>query len=430
MFNLTQFFFDVIIIGAGLSGLSSLSYIKQNSNLSVIILEQNDYIGGRVESYMFQNNLFSTINLGAKWIENTKNNPFYDCCIKNKISGSFSNNSNIIAVDSGNYFYPNELTILQNYYLDLVKLSNFDNSYKISIRDSLEMLGWKNNTHIKNLLEYYFFDFEFGESPEYTSLRALSNDVEDQDYFFITDPSGLHQGIMNYVTSFNLNGHIKLNQNVYDVEKINDLYVVNLKDEKYFTKNVIYTGSLGTLKKTFINKLLPDETNQVINKYNYVDFLTIFLKYDNIFWDNSYEYFINVNNIRGNFSLFMNLGHTKYYNKPYLMTIVTSDYAIYIETLNESLIKDMIDESTSLMFNQKIKSTNIYVSRWNKKDNFRGSFSDWNKGLSPDELLGLSNDFDGLFLAGEHTSIDNNGYLQGAYESGQIVGRNIVDKLK
>ncbi len=40
--------YDLIIIGAGISGLSAASYLSENPDISTLILEARDRIGGRL----------------------------------------------------------------------------------------------------------------------------------------------------------------------------------------------------------------------------------------------------------------------------------------------------------------------------------------------------------------------------------------------
>ena len=57
---------DVIVIGAGLSGLAAADCIKNHdSSLSVIVLEANDQVGGRTLSEKINDNFY---DLGGQWI--------------------------------------------------------------------------------------------------------------------------------------------------------------------------------------------------------------------------------------------------------------------------------------------------------------------------------------------------------------------------
>ena len=58
--NYNKIKYDYIIIGAGISGLYTAYNIKKKSNKTFIILEANDFIGGRTLEEKFNNQLIKT----------------------------------------------------------------------------------------------------------------------------------------------------------------------------------------------------------------------------------------------------------------------------------------------------------------------------------------------------------------------------------
>ena len=57
---------NIIIVGAGLSGLSAAEYLsKNNPNVTVIVLEAMDRVGGRTCSIQHKG---AWLDLGAIWI--------------------------------------------------------------------------------------------------------------------------------------------------------------------------------------------------------------------------------------------------------------------------------------------------------------------------------------------------------------------------
>ena len=63
--------YDVIIIGAGISGLAAANNLILNG-FNVLILEGRERIGGRIHSESFAN---AIIDLGASWIHGVEENP-------------------------------------------------------------------------------------------------------------------------------------------------------------------------------------------------------------------------------------------------------------------------------------------------------------------------------------------------------------------
>ena len=75
---------DVIVVGAGASGLAATEYLLQKGK-SVICIEANKRIGGRCYT---DNDIFGVpYDVGAHWITNNKTNPYVSYWKDNKIEG-------------------------------------------------------------------------------------------------------------------------------------------------------------------------------------------------------------------------------------------------------------------------------------------------------------------------------------------------------
>jgi monoamine oxidase len=73
---------DVLILGAGLAGLSSAHrLLSQNPNLSILILEARDRVGGRTWSQPLPSGE-GTIDLGAAWINDTNQSRMFELAQK------------------------------------------------------------------------------------------------------------------------------------------------------------------------------------------------------------------------------------------------------------------------------------------------------------------------------------------------------------
>lgn len=66
----------VVIIGAGLAGLSAAHRLIQNGHKDLLIIEAATKPGGRIESYYLQDG--SRIDMGAQWLHGEKENPIYN----------------------------------------------------------------------------------------------------------------------------------------------------------------------------------------------------------------------------------------------------------------------------------------------------------------------------------------------------------------
>lgn len=93
---------DVIIIGAGISGISVAYHLLLNNyEGNIVILEANDKIGGRITGTMTHyDDPQRHIELGANWIHGIMGNPIYQIATKhnlfNPISKKEDNKNHII----------------------------------------------------------------------------------------------------------------------------------------------------------------------------------------------------------------------------------------------------------------------------------------------------------------------------------------------
>ena len=85
----------VLILGAGVAGLVAAKTLEQNGVKDFLILEAQDYIGGR-----FKQRSFAGVKLeeGANWIHfaDDKTNPLWKLKQKHNLRGIFTNYSDVI----------------------------------------------------------------------------------------------------------------------------------------------------------------------------------------------------------------------------------------------------------------------------------------------------------------------------------------------
>ena len=65
----------VVVIGAGIAGLSAASKLHKSGQVEVCVLEASERVGGRIHSGKIGEN---KVEFGAAWIHGTKGNPVFD----------------------------------------------------------------------------------------------------------------------------------------------------------------------------------------------------------------------------------------------------------------------------------------------------------------------------------------------------------------
>lgn len=65
----------ILIVGAGIAGISALSKLLENGYNNVTLLEASNRIGGRIHTVPFASNV---VDLGAQWVHGEDGNIIYD----------------------------------------------------------------------------------------------------------------------------------------------------------------------------------------------------------------------------------------------------------------------------------------------------------------------------------------------------------------
>ena len=109
---------------------------------------------------------------------------------------------------------------------------------------------------------------------------------------------------------------------------------------------------------------------------------------------------------------------------------LTYDYAYFICT-QIGFRPNAKNQSTSVAnsFTPTFLFKAIFYRRWSKDMFTQGAYSDRVVGTTSQDYRNIGETLGRLYFAGEATSEDWNGYMQGAYLSGKEKGRMIADDL-
>lgn len=80
-------YYQVVIVGAGISGLSAAKTLHDNGVTDIVILEAQNKPGGRISSVKFEE---SFLELGAQWIHGEKNEVFRICQANGLLTQEYS----------------------------------------------------------------------------------------------------------------------------------------------------------------------------------------------------------------------------------------------------------------------------------------------------------------------------------------------------
>lgn len=394
--------YDLIIIGAGISGLHAANILKDKK---ILIIEASASIGGRIK-YLEINNNF--INLGARWINKTYKVPkMFRKLDLIKTSFRFSNTDIQIYTNSGILNY--DWTGLNQSLNYLIKNRLF---YKnLSIRDALKSLGWKPKTFCDQIALWFLVEFEWGFS--YDSMGIPKNNNDSQWYI---------KNSKHLLSLYEIPRHLlKLNEKVLSVKENNaNQVIIRTTKNNYITKSVILTTSINVIKSNqikFVPKL-PNEKLQVLNKYDFMAiYEVIVVEFEEMFWS---DVFNNKQCILYGSDDVITLIHNLYsYHKLNLLEFhFTNHVATRIQNkqYSQNLVRKIILDVFKIDNPKIIK---LHTTNWCKNSLTLGSFTTEPLGITRKEKNALIRPhMNGkLIFSGEGFNFNHTGYIQSALQS-------------
>lgn len=222
--------YDIIIVGSGISALY-LSYKLKYKNLNILILEKNDYIGGRIKTFHKSIN-----NHEYKWEEG---------------AGRFNDNHKLFIQ------LLNELD-LKKYITKISSQVIFkpsDESYESESKSKSSFINESPNKYLEKIIKYSK-TFSKKELQTQTFQDFAKNILTKNEFQFLLDSTG------NYYTIF-------INMNCYDALKIFH-FVVNEKIQYYGLKCGYDTIIHNLLNE--INNINNIKLNHNVTNIEYINY--------------------------------------------------------------------------------------------------------------------------------------------------------------
>lgn len=196
----------------------------------------------------------------------------------------------------------------------------------------------------------------------------------------------------------------------------------------------INTFSVGVLKSNEVtySPALPAWKKAAIDTFQIGLYIKIFMQFplDKVFWNSSVEANLYASPKRkGYYPLFAFLDHPKFLpGSGILVATVTTGEAERIEAQSDDITKKEILQVLREMYGKDAvpEPTSFFVSRWGNKPWARGSYSNWPPGLTLKGHQNLRANTGRLWYAGEATSAEYYGFLQGAHNEGKKVGETVA----
>lgn len=407
--NLNEIF-DVIIIGAGASGIAASNYLQQNGK-KVLILEARNRIGGRIHDTYIKG--FGKIPLGAAWLH-YKQNSWTSYNIKKHVLKDLLDEYNVKYVNSSGLDNKSNTVI----YNSEGKL--FSDKKSLEILNKLPDLICKEckknpemvlSKCVERLLKRYNLPEDISNaflnrSTEHCSLNSDIIRCRDYDCW---KPNGniVVDGYKKLLTKLSENIKIRLNSEVIKIEQLEDFINITTKNKKiYKSRYVISTIPLGVLKQNniFFSPPLPKEKINALKNINTGSHEKIFLSFPYKFWDPEIHVFhYSDSKNRGLCTQWQSLPINK--TKHVLYTNLSGPDIKYVHNTDEEL-KNISMKNLKKIFGDSIpEPDNIYVTRWKLDPYTMGSaHSHPNLNGSMEDFKIISKPFRRLFFSGVSSS--------------------------
>ncbi|MBL4647295.1 MAG: FAD-dependent oxidoreductase [Rhizobiales bacterium] len=416
---------DVIIIGAGIAGLTAAQKL-QKLNYSVLVLEAKDHIGGRLKTDW---SLGAPFEIGAGWIHGPKGNPISKLA-KNVGAKTFVTDDENFSVYAANGIEQDYNQILDKQHA-LEKLyqtidDTFDDDQSLS--RAIKRVSPKSaKDPALRWMQSAYTEFDTG-GP----LESLSAYYFDEDDTFDGEDVILTTGYDEILTPLAEGLDIRLG---HPVEKIEyeagdgaSVYVGGIEFEANF---VICTCPLGVLQSGDIefDPPLPKKITKSINHIGMGNVTKIALKFEQAFWPVDTQYFGLMTKEKGRWNYFLN--YRTFSKQNILLGFSVGDYAQKAEQLSDQeMTADAMDAIRSMFGNRAPNPSNARMTRWSKDPFTKGAYSYAKLGSKPADFDDLAQPIaKTLIFAGEHTNFKYHATTHGAHLSGLAAADIIEDKL-
>ncbi|XP_074574570.1 polyamine oxidase 1-like [Curcuma longa] len=443
---------SVIIVGAGMSGISAGKTLSDAGIKNLLILEATDRIGGRMRKANFAG---INVEMGANWVEGVNGdtvNPIWNMANKlnlRKFRSDFDGLSSNIYKENGGLYESSEAEEAIHQFEQMDELASqyskalpSSGNKDISVLTSQRLQDHVPSTALDMAVDYFNYDYEFAEPPRVTSLQNTVPlpTFEDfgEDVYFVADQRGYASVVYDLASQYlrtSSNGSIidprlSLNKVVRRIQYGSSGVTVSTEDGSVYKANyVLVSVSIGVLQTKLIKfePVLPDWKILAIYQFDMSVYTKIFLKFPSTFWPrgNGTEFFLYASERRGYYPIWQQF-EKQYPGANVLLVTVTDEESRRIEQQPDSDTKAECMQVLRNMFGKDIpEATDILVPRWWSDRFFKGTFSNWPLGVNRFEYDQIRAPIGRVYFTGEHTSTHYNGYVHGAYLAG-IDSANIM----
>ncbi|XP_055817887.1 polyamine oxidase 1 [Solanum dulcamara] len=435
---------SVIIVGAGISGLTAAKVLSENGVDDVVILEAADKIGGRIRKEEFGG---VAVELGAGWIAGVggkQANPVWELALQSNLRTCFSDYSNArynIYDHSGKIFPSGIAADSYKKAVDsaIQKLRSQEGNHHETTEDTSISTETPSTpkTPIELAIDFILHDFEMAE------VEPISTYVDfGEREFLVADERGYEHLLYKMAENFLftsegkiMDSRLKLNTVVREVQHSRNGVLVTTEDGSLYEANyVILSVSIGVLQSDLISfsPPLPRWKMEAVRNLDVMVYTKIFLKFPYKFWpcEPEKEFFIYAHERRGYYTFWQHMENA-YPGSNMLVVTLTNGESKRVEAQSD---QDTLREAMEVlrnMFGPDIPdATDILVPRWWNNRFQCGSYSNYPIYANHQLVHDIKEPVGRIFFTGEHTSEKFSGYVHGGYLSGIDTTNALLLKMR
>ena len=412
---------DIVIVGAGSSGLSAAKKL-QELGTSYVVLEASDRIGGR--AYTESNILGQPVDHGCSWISGSNDNIFSNLGKSNNFTLVDHSNPKIEMFERDGTKSPKEA--VKEY-----------NKSEFKIKEILRDTGRRRidipASRIIPKVPYgeCFQNWEgalnYAVDVDQISTAEYWNTKDNQPSFLVKE------GLGSLVATLNENFPIAINTSVLEIDYSGSGVKVVTSKGTILAKACICTVSIGVLKSEKIRFIpnLPNKTQKALDGIQMGLLVKIPLLFDGSrlgFTENSFvQYDIAPENIgSGCYFLAWPTGHD------YIVGFIGGRFAWNLSKQGEDEIIEYALSKLEYLSGCNIRKHFLkgFASDWANNPFTKGSYSAVKPGYYGARKLLNEPIAEKLIFAGEATAGDVAGLVNGAYESGKMAATRITNIIK
>lgn len=426
----------VIVIGAGLSGLSAANALLQ-SGVDVTVLEARNRIGGRVWTVPLSDSDSLPVDLGASWIHRIDGNPLHALASRLKMDLSVSNNPNLTSEDSlalydttGRLLDAEAQRPTREKYDEMTRrgmelMSLLDSDISAQAMLQLGSMECSSMSHDPMLLNWLKAGIEGWENTNLDALSARNHFLEAGNDVFTGGDAFVLDGFVrladHLAQELVAQQRVLLGHVVHRVVRSESGVTVHTSHGTMHADYVICTVPLGVLKANTIvfEPPLPPSKVLAIDRIGFGLMNKVIVQFDEVFWPAEKTEFGYVSERHGEFNFFVNM--VPMCGRPVLVCFLAADHAVAAEHWDDAETVDRLMPILQSMFGNGRtlpRPTAWRITRWRMDPFARGSYSFMKCHATMADVEALGAPVGRVHFAGEATFVYP-GYTHGAYLSGK-----------